>query len=383
MSGYGAQQVSLSLLKSSSIRRKYYISLSSTNSIHKDFCELLVSHKIKPFSLSTISSIFFILRLSLNGSNVVVHGHSSKSLLPFLVLSVFRPLIPRLNLVFTNHGYLRASRGLCLAQFLSFNALSLLRCLVTTVESTDPMSIISRVLFYGQKYIPNPLPFVSLDNSCLELPVPSSDAFLSSSEGRSLTLGLYGGLNNQKNPLFVIDILIKILSSVKLASVSTMQLHLSVVGDGPLFVPLEQKLLALCDSFPRFSFQLHGYSTGCQLEEILSQVDIALFPSIYDSYNISIRHAVSLGVLTVSSEAIPWPIPSIVPRRPAPNYIPIVTTRLPLDACRWYECIMCLLESDPSTLLMLRKFALEALQAEIFSSYDSLSIYNKIYARAV
>lgn len=383
MSGYGAQQVSLCLLKSSRVRRKIYVSLSSSDSIRQDFYDTIVYHGIKPFSLSAISAVFFIVRLCRSGSSIVVHGHSSKSLPPFLVLSILRPLFPRLNLVFTNHGYLRTSMVLCLIQSFFFNALSLLGCRVTSVERPGPMSMRSRLLFRKQQYIPNPLTFAMPDLNHLTSPTSRIEGFWSPSSARPLRLGFYGGLNQQKNPLFVIDVIRQMLASDSFALASGSQLHLSVIGDGPLLASLEQRLSRLRASFPCFSFELHGYAFGHELEELLLQLDIALFPSVYDSYNIAVRHAFSLGILSLSSDAIPWSIPSVLPTGSASDDVPIEISRLSLDASRWSDCIIRLLGSDETTFAMLQVSALDVLQREILGSNDSLEMYNKIYARAV
>ncbi len=379
LSGYGAQQISMTLLRSSSLSNKIYISLSGHSSSHEEFERLLASSGCKVLYLSALTSVFYILRLSYSRHKIIVHGHSSKSILPLLALSVVRFAIPELKLVFTNHGYLRSNRLISIIQWACFFLLNLLRCKVITVESPNPSSLLSVSSFILQEYIPNPLPFESSPSESLLV----YRSFLRDRlcDTTTINLGIYGSLNQQKNPLFAVEIIEHLLSLPPDPRLFGRNFRLSIIGDGPLASALHSQLDLISSTFKCFAFNFYGYVTGSELDALLHEIDIALFPSLYDSYNIALRHAVSRDVLCLSSNNVPWPPPTYVYTKPYSNNsgIPQVTN-LRLDPFLWAQSIFQLLTLDGADRSLIKQSASKALLFELHSSRQSLQRYNEIYA---
>jgi glycosyltransferase involved in cell wall biosynthesis len=95
---------------------------------------------------------------------------------------------------------------------------------------------------------------------------------------------------------------------VAIAALATIDVpvHLTIVGDGPLALPLQQQATALVAAHPRHHIMFHGYLAPKQRDRILAQSDLAVIPSR------SLPNAREEGMPQVALEALAAGIPLVV-----------------------------------------------------------------------
>lgn len=235
----------------------------------------------------------FTNTLKFNGPFNVVHSHVHNfSAIPLLVAK-FNKIPVR---VAHSHSTLKSSNGIGrkFYYFIGKKIINLCSTNLLSCSSDAAIALFGKEILKDVKHQVllngiNLEPFENISNNEVE----NFKCKILGIEKKSTVFGHIGSFNYPKNHKFLIGIYMDILKS-------NPNSHLLLIGDGPLKNEIEELTKSM-----RIYKQVHFLGLRDDIPQLLSLMDVFIFPSLYEGLGIALIEAQAAGIPCIVSDNIP------------------------------------------------------------------------------
>jgi glycosyltransferase involved in cell wall biosynthesis len=209
----------------------------------------------------------------------VVHAHGARAGLPAVIASRWARAQPASKLVYTVHGFAYPSKP---AGLLHLGRAAEALCM-SAADCTNFVSDGDRLIAERDGLLRRARAHRTIKNA---VPV---DATLASAP-KEFDLGFLGRIDEQKNPLLLVDILV---------AMRPLKPRLSIIGGGPL----EHRLRArIAEEGLGDQVVLHGEQTRSDALRLASSCRVLVLPSVWEGHPIALVEAMHMGIPVVASD---------------------------------------------------------------------------------